>query len=60
MTADVFANQVFDATLGYFQILSMYVGLRLGLYEALRDAELTAQALAGREGVDPRYAREWL
>ena len=28
-----FADQVFDATLGYFRILSMYVGLRLGLYE---------------------------
>ena len=60
MTADTFANRVFDATLGYFQILSMYVGLRLGLYEALRDGELTAEALAGRAGVDPRYAREWL
>ena len=60
MPADAFADQVFDATLGYFRILSMYVGLRLGLYEALRDGELTAEALAARAGIDPRYAREWL
>ena len=60
MPADAFADQVFDATLGYFRILSMYVGLRLGLYEALRDGELTAEALAERAGIDPRYAREWL
>ena len=60
MPADAFADQVFDATLGYFRILSMYVGLRLGLYEGLRDGELTAEALAERADIDPRYAREWL
>jgi ubiquinone/menaquinone biosynthesis C-methylase UbiE len=60
MPADAFSDQVFDATLGYFRILSMYVGLRLGLYEALRDGELTAEALAARADIDPRYAREWL
>jgi SAM-dependent methyltransferase len=60
MTADTFSDQVFDATLGYFRILSTYVGLRLGLYEALRDGELTADEVAERAGIDPRYAREWL
>src|SRR6476659_645292 len=60
MPADAFSDQVFDASLGYFRILSMYVGLRLGLYEALRDGELTAEALAQRVDIDPRYAREWL
>jgi ubiquinone/menaquinone biosynthesis C-methylase UbiE len=60
MTAETFADEVFGATLGYFRILSMYVGLRLGLYEALRDGGLSADAVAERAGIDPRYAREWL
>jgi ubiquinone/menaquinone biosynthesis C-methylase UbiE len=60
MTADTFADEVFGATLGYFRILSMYLGLRLGLYEALRDGELTADQVAEGAGIDPRYAREWL
>jgi ubiquinone/menaquinone biosynthesis C-methylase UbiE len=59
MTADTFTDQVFDATLGYFKILSMYLGLRLGLYDALRGEALTADGLAERAGIDARYAREW-
>src|ERR1044072_1245144 len=59
MTADTFTDQVFDATLGYFKILSMYLGLRLGLYDALRGEALTAEGLAERAGLDARYAREW-
>jgi len=60
-TSDAFAQEVFDDTLGYFRVLSMYLGLRLGLYEALRDADgLTAAGLATRAGIDERYAREWL
>src|SRR4029079_4144758 len=58
-TTDAFADRVFEATLGYFQILSIYLGLRLGLYEALADEPLTADALAARAGIDARYAREW-
>ncbi len=56
-----FADAVFDSALGYFRILSMYLGLRLDLYEALRDAGgLSAGELATRAGIDERYAREWL
>ncbi len=58
---DQFADRVFGAALGYFQILSMYVGLRLGLYEELHNAgPLTAADLAVRAGIAERYAREWL
>jgi len=60
MAAGAFADGVFDATLGYFKIWSMYLGLRLGLYEVLREGELDADAVAERAGIDPRYAREWL
>jgi SAM-dependent methyltransferase len=59
MAADTFPDRVQDATLGYFQILSMYLGLRLRLYEALDSGELTSDALAERAGIDARYAREW-
>jgi winged helix-turn-helix protein len=59
LTTDAFADRVFEATLGYFQILSLYLGLRLGLYEVLADEPLTADALAARAGIDARYAREW-
>jgi SAM-dependent methyltransferase len=55
------ADLVFDSSLGYFRILSMYVGLRLGLYEELRDGGgLNDAELAERAGIDERYAREWL
>ncbi len=59
MAAETFPDRVHDATLGYFQILSMYLGLRLGLYDALGDGELTSSALAERAGIEARYAREW-
>jgi SAM-dependent methyltransferase len=59
MAAGTFGDRVYEATLGYFQILSMYVGLRLGLYEALADGQRTADDLAKRAGIDARYAREW-
>ena len=49
-----FPNRVHDATLGYFQILSMYLGLRLGLYDALGENELTSDALADRAGIEGR------
>jgi SAM-dependent methyltransferase len=56
-----FADAVFDSALGYFRILSIYLGLRLGLYQELRDAgSLTSSELATRSGIDERYAREWL
>jgi SAM-dependent methyltransferase len=62
MTAatDTFAEGIFGSALGYFRILSIYLGLRLGLYEALQGAPATAAELAGRADIDERYAREWL
>ncbi len=55
------SNLVFDSALGYFRLLSMYLGLRLGLYDELHDAgALTAEDLASRAGIAERYAREWL
>jgi 2-polyprenyl-3-methyl-5-hydroxy-6-metoxy-1,4-benzoquinol methylase len=60
MDTRAFADRMFASTLGYFDILSIYLGLRLGLYDALRQGEATAPELAERAGIAERYAREWL
>ena len=58
---DEFAERCFESALGYFDILSAYVGLRLGLYRSLADrGPATSIELAERAAVDERYAREWL
>ncbi len=58
---DVLAGRLFEALLGTFDLLSIHLGLDLGLYDALRrDGAATAGELASRAGIDARYAREWL
>jgi 2-polyprenyl-3-methyl-5-hydroxy-6-metoxy-1,4-benzoquinol methylase len=39
---------------------TVVVGDQLGLYKALADKPMTAEALARRTETDPRYLREWL
>ena len=58
---DAFADRITAAALGFFDILSIRLGDRLGLYRALADggAQTPAQ-LADRAGIAERYAREWL
>lgn len=55
-----FAGWVFDRLLGAMELMSIYLGDRLGLYRALRQAPATAAELSQRAGVHERYAREWL
>ncbi len=60
-TTDALVGRLFEASLGMFEIMAVYLGERLGLYRALRDGgPATAAELAGRAGIDGRYAREWL
>jgi len=60
-TGDELIGRVFEATLGMMDILSIYLGDRLGLYRALDEGgPATATDLATRAGIDPRYALEWL
>lgn len=43
------------------ELLTIYLGVRLGLYDELAVAgPATAPELAARAGIDLRYAREWL
>jgi 2-polyprenyl-3-methyl-5-hydroxy-6-metoxy-1,4-benzoquinol methylase len=58
---DAFADRVFRSALGYFDIFSIHLGGRLGLYRSLVEAgPTTAPELAERAGIAERYAREWL
>src|SRR5215212_1965514 len=60
-TADALVGRLFQASIGAMEILSVYIGDRLGLYRSLHEGgPATAQALASRTGVNARYAREWL
>jgi 2-polyprenyl-3-methyl-5-hydroxy-6-metoxy-1,4-benzoquinol methylase len=60
-TPDALVSRLFEASIGMFDLMSVYVGDRLGLYEALRTGgPATSTELAGRAGIDERYAREWL
>lgn len=55
------AERLFGNLLGGYELLTVDVGRRLGLYTALREAgPATAAELAGRGGIAERYAREWL
>ena len=59
--ADALAVRLFGASLGMMEVLSVYIGDRLGLYRSLHDAgPATAGELARRMGMNERYAREWL
>lgn len=45
---------------GAFSVLTVRLGLRLGLFESLhKDGPATADELAARLGLAPRYVREW-
>jgi 2-polyprenyl-3-methyl-5-hydroxy-6-metoxy-1,4-benzoquinol methylase len=58
---DAVAEQLFGSAIGALETLHVYVGRRLGLYEALDGAPATtASGFADRTGIHPRYAREWL
>ena len=57
---DALAGRLFEAALGAFDLLTIHLGLDLGLYGALRGGPLTTGELASRAGIDARYAREWL
>ncbi len=57
---DGFVERVFSSVLATYDIFSIYIGDRLGLYSALREGPLNPQQLAQRTGTDERYIREWL
>ncbi|WP_203335981.1 class I SAM-dependent methyltransferase [Nocardioides limicola] len=60
-TADEVAERLFGSLLGTVEIMSVYVGDRLGWYRSLVvDGPASAVELARRTDTQARYAREWL
>jgi 2-polyprenyl-3-methyl-5-hydroxy-6-metoxy-1,4-benzoquinol methylase len=58
---DAFMERIVNAVNGYFNVYTLYLGSRLGLYAALAHGQaLTSRELAERTGTDERYVREWL
>src|SRR5512132_2305482 len=58
---DALVERLFQAAVATFDLFSVYLGDRLGLYRALADCgSSTAGELAQAAGINPRYAREWL
>ena len=61
LSADAIVGRLFEAAVGAFDLLSVVIGDRLGLYGSLkRDGSATSGELATRAGIAQRYAREWL
>lgn len=60
-TTDELAERIFGALLGTVDILSVFLGDRLGWYRSLAsDGPATPLELADRTATHARYAREWL
>jgi SAM-dependent methyltransferase len=57
---EAFAGRIVTSLVETLELMNIHVGLDLGLYPLLREAELTPAQLAERAGIHPRYAREWL
>ncbi|MDO3702924.1 class I SAM-dependent methyltransferase [Micromonospora sp. C28SCA-DRY-2] len=58
--AQALGGRLFQASLAAAELMTVYLGVRLGLYEALAKGPATAAEFADRAGVAPRYATEWL
>lgn len=60
-SADAVAQRLFGAVLGTVDLMSTFLGDRLGWYRSLaEDGPATPPQLAERTSTDARYAREWL
>jgi SAM-dependent methyltransferase len=57
---DALVERLFQATLGAWDLLTVYIGGRLGLYRALAGGPATSADLAAATGTNGRYVREWL
>lgn len=61
VTTASLSERLVSATVGALELFGVYLGDRLGLYDALRRrGASTAAELAEAAGIDHRYAREWL
>ena len=58
---DALVTRLFEANLATYDLATIYLGDRLGLYTALHESgPMTAAQLAAHTGTHERYIREWL
>ena len=58
---DALVEKLFGAAIGAMETATVYLGDRLGLYQALQDSgPATSGELATRTATAERYVREWL
>ena len=58
---EALVDRLFGATIGALEMFSIYLGVRLGLYDRLREeGPMTPREAAASAGITERYAREWL
>lgn len=58
---DALVERMLQSTSGMFDIFTIYLGDRLGFYDALSaNGSLTSKELADKTDTHERYAREWL
>jgi SAM-dependent methyltransferase len=58
---EALADRIFVEGIGAFHLVTVYLGVRLGLFRALAETPgLTAAGLAAAASIDERYAVEWL
>lgn len=58
---DLFAERIFNGTIAFMEMISVYLGDQLGYYAAMADGKpLTAAELSSLTSTDARYTREWL
>ncbi len=58
---EALGQQIFEGTVAAGEMLAVYLGVELGLYDALAErGPATATELASRTGTADRYTREWL
>jgi SAM-dependent methyltransferase len=57
---DALVERLFEAVLGFNDLHAVYLGDRLGLYQAVADGAETPSDVAKVTGTDERYVREWL
>lgn len=57
---DAFLEDLLERAAATMSLFGIYIGDRLGYYDALATEPLTATELAAETDTDERYAREWL
>jgi 2-polyprenyl-3-methyl-5-hydroxy-6-metoxy-1,4-benzoquinol methylase len=61
LQAQALAGRLFTKSLGAAELMTTYIGIRLGFYDVLaRTGPLTFSELAERTSVASRYTKEWL